>query len=127
MEKTSEYFVNETQTKYKPAKLGNRFLTKPVKKQIYFAHLYSHIIYGLTVWGNMLDQTSLNKIQKCMDKCFRLVTQRQATLSNYKNEKFLTLQQLIKLENSKLGYKLHNKWLPLKVQCLLLSDSKMRK
>ena len=108
-------------------RLGNRFLTKPVKKQIYFAHLHSHILYGLAVWGNMLDQTSLNKIQKCMDKCFKLVTQKPATLINYKNENILILPQLIKLENSKLGYKLHNMWLPQKVQYLLSSDSKKRK
>ena len=55
-------------------KLGNKFLTKATKKQIYYAHLYSHIVYGLVIWGNMLDQTSLNKIQACMNKCFTLIT-----------------------------------------------------
>ena len=108
-------------------KLGNKFLSKTAKRQIYFAHINSHINYGLVLWGNMLDQTNLNKIQKCMDNCFKLITNKAATLSNLKEEKILTLQQMIRLENSKLGYKLQNKLLPHQIQSLLSTDSKLNK
>ena len=107
-------------------KLGNKFLTKRVKKHVYYAHLYSHIIYGLVLWGNMLDQTSLNKIQTCMNKCFTLITHKEATKSNFKEERFLTLAQLIKLENSKFGYKLYHNQLPTKLQSLVVTDSKKK-
>ena len=62
-----------------------------------------------------------------MDKCFRLVTYKAATMQNYKEEKMLTLHQMIKLENSKLGYKLLNKMLPHKIQSLLSTDSKSQR
>ena len=108
-------------------KLGNKFLSKTAKRQIYFAHINSHINYGLVLWGNMLDQTNLNKIQKCMDNCFKLITNKTATLSNLKEERILTLEQMIKLENSKLGYKLQNNLLPHQIQSLLSTDSKLNK
>ena len=108
-------------------KLGNKYLSKQTKRQIYFAHIYSHISYGLVIWGNMLNQTNLNKIQKCMDDCFKLITYKPETITNYQEEKLLRINQMIKLENAKLGYKLHNNLLPLKIQALLSSDSRMRK
>ena len=108
-------------------KLGNRFLSQQTKKQVYFAHVYSHICYGLVIWGNMLNQTSLNKIQKCMDNCLQLITHNPASIQNYKATKLLNLAQLLKLENAKLGYKLHNNLLPHKIKSLLSLDSRMRK
>ena len=86
--------------------------------------IYSHIVYGLVLWGNMLDQTSLNKVQACMNKCFTLITHKNPTHTNQKDEKFLTLNKLIKLENSKFGYKLHHHLLPTKLQSLVATDSK---
>ena len=50
-------------------KVSNKFLTKTCKKIIYFAHIQSHICYGLSIWGNLIDNMTKTKIQKCMDKC----------------------------------------------------------
>ena len=61
-------------------KVGNKFLNKSSKKIYYYAHIYSHIIYGLVVWGNMIETTTKNKIQKCMDICFSLITHQNPTL-----------------------------------------------
>ena len=51
-------------------KVSNKFLTKACKKIIYFAHVQSHICYGLSIWGNLIDNITKTKIQKCMDTCF---------------------------------------------------------
>ena len=56
------------------------------------------------------------KIQKCMDTYFKLITHTNPSTHNYKEENMLTLNQLIELENVKLGYKLHHEILPSKLK-----------
>ena len=54
--------------------VGNKFLNKDSKKLVYYAHIYSHIVYGLLVWGNMIEKIMRAKLQKCMDACIKLIT-----------------------------------------------------
>ena len=105
-------------------KVSNKFLTKSSKKIYYYAHIYSHIIYGLVVWGNMTDSGTKMKVQKCMDICFNLITHQSPTIANYKKEKMLRLEELIQIENMKLGYNLEHSLLPSTIQNMLKSDSK---
>ena len=104
--------------------LGNKFLNKDSKKLLYYAHIHSHLTYGLVVWGNMIDQTQRAKLQKGMDRCFKLVTLLPPTLVNYKHEKMLRLKDLTYLENIKLAYKFEHNLLPPRLNDMLLSDSK---
>ena len=46
------------------------------------------------------------------------------TPKNYKQEKILRLQQLLKLENSKIGYQMDKDLLPRNVSHLLWTDSR---
>ena len=107
-------------------KVGNKFLNKASKKIYYYAYIYSHITYSLVVWGNMIDSSTKSKIQKCMDVCFNLITHQAPTKTNYKKEKMLRLEELIKIENIKLGYKLEHSQLPTTIQNILKSDSKKK-
>ena len=107
-------------------KIGNKFLNKASKKLVYYAHLNSHITYGILVWGNMIDKEIKNKIQKCMDTCFNLIAHLPPTPLNYKKEKIVRLEDLILLENTKLSYKLQYSLLPQKLHSMLLSDSKKK-
>ena len=102
----------------------NKFLNKYTKKQIYHAHILSHVTYGLLFWGNSIDEASHNKLQKILDKRFTLCTGLQPNTSNFKTEKWLTLKQLIQLEILKLGYKLDHELLPRNINNLLWTDSK---
>ena len=103
-------------------KLGNNFLDKDSKKQIYYAHIYSHLKYGILLWGNMIDQTLLNKLQKQINICFNLITHVQPSPQNYEKERMLLVTELI--ENQRLGYRLHEGNLPPKLEYLLWTDSK---
>ena len=105
-------------------KISNKFFTKACKKIIYFAHIQNHICYGLSIWGNLVDNITKYKIQKCMDICFKLITHTTPSKEYYKHEKMLTLNELIELENIKIGYKLHHKTLPTKLSNQLKTDSK---
>ena len=39
------------------------------KKLIYYGHIQSHLTYCLSVWGNLICYTLLNKLQKLQNKC----------------------------------------------------------
>ena len=59
-----------------------------------------------------------------MNKCFTLITKLPPTPKNFKHEGMLRLQDLIELENSKLGYQMEKELLPKNMIQLLWTDSK---
>ena len=58
-----------------------------------------------------------------MDTCFKLITHTTPNTKNYKTEKMLTLNQLIELENIKLGYILYHNTLPVRLSKQMKTDS----
>ena len=72
----------------------------------------------------MINQCTTSKIQKILNTCFSLITGLAPTPENFKKEKMLRLQDLIQLENCKLGYQLDKNLLPSKLHTLLWTDSK---
>ena len=74
----------------------------------------------------MIDTTTKTKIQKVMNKCFNLITHQKPTPENFNTEGMLTLNQLIFLENEKLGYKQYNNMLPVNILKAFRTDSKHR-
>ena len=72
----------------------------------------------------MINQMIMNKIQKVLNTCFNLITGLAPTPINFKKEKMLRLQDLIQLENRKLGYQLDKNLLPLNFHKLLWTDSR---
>ena len=72
----------------------------------------------------MINQCTINIIQKTLNCCFNLITGLAPTSTNFKKEKMLRLQGLIQLENRKLGYQLEKNLLPLNLHKLLWTDSR---
>ena len=52
---------------------GHKFLDIRSKCIIYFVHIHSHINYCLSVWGNMVNQQQLVRLDKLLTKCKQLV------------------------------------------------------
>ena len=73
-------------------KCCNKFLDKYTKKQIYHAHIISHVSYGLLFCGNTIDAATHKKIQRVLDYCFTLCTGLQPSVVNLKAEKDIDLK-----------------------------------
>ena len=83
--------------------------------------MYSHISYGLVLWGTMIDNTTKQKIDR-MIKCIKLISWKAPTPQKDSKLGIPTIHEMIKLANWKLGHKLYNHKLPEKIETLLKTD-----
>lgn len=108
--------------------VGQKQLSTHALKMVYYAQIYSHIQYCVSIWGNMIAQQELQKLQRIQNKCIRLVSKRKNSPNNvqilFDNMRIINIGQLIKLENSKLGYKVCHNSLPPTILDLIKKDSK---
>ena len=93
-------------------KYSKNFLTTHAKKVLYYAQIYSILTYGIVVWGTMINQTRRNDLQKVQDECVRQIDTNLALPDIYKTHGLLRIEQIVLLEQLKLGYKLNNDLLP---------------
>ena len=89
-------------------------------KLIYHAHIQSHINYRLVLWGGMINNEMLNRLQRIQTKCLKYINKR---ISQPHELKLLSVKQLVQLEHAKLGYRLQNKLLPRKIIQIIATDS----
>ena len=103
--------------------ISKKTLLSVTKRLMYFAHIYSHIQYGIVCWGNMLNQSQLNKLQKKQEKCVKLLNTNKTKKECYKEYSIMTIQEILLLVNCKLGYRLVNQNLPQRVHELMTQDA----
>ena len=98
-------------------------------KSIYYAHFYRHLTYSIVIWGNMIQKSMLDKLQRIQNKCMKIIGPNRSLEVGYKQHKILHISDIIELENNKLGYKIANILLPTNLlRCLETSyDSKTLK
>ena len=89
-------------------------------KLIYHAHIQSHINYGLVMWGGMINNEMLNRLQRIQSKCLRYINNR---MNEPQELNILSIKQLVQLEHAKLGYRLQNKSLPKQIIKIISTDS----
>ena len=92
---------------------------------LYYAKIYSHLSYGLILWGNMISNTQLNTMQKLQNQAIGLVDSNQPIVeTSYKTLGILKLNEAIKMENCKMMHKLEHNKLPGKLPLLFKTDNK---
>ena len=91
-------------------------------KMIYHAHIQSHVLYGLLLWGNSANKSHVNKVSSLLNDCVRIVASSRDASASYTMLKILPLKELILLENYKFGYKVIHHLLPKKILEIVTTD-----
>ena len=105
-------------------------LTTDCLKSVYYAHIYSHLTYGLISWGPMIMKSTVNDLSWIQDACVRIVckTSKWASVNAlYKQLQTLRLPELITLELAKYGYKISSRLYPSKIQELAETNGRLKR
>ena len=108
-------------------KRGKNLLSSHAKKVLCFGQVHSLITYGMSIWGTLVPKSILKHIQTVQNTCLKCIEPRMClTDIQKKKHKILRVEDLIKLEQYKLGYKACNNLLPARLLTCLFTDSKDR-
>ena len=80
----------------------------------------------MSIWGTLASKSTLKCIQTIQNTCLRCIEPKLWPEESNKKHKILKVEDLIKLEQYKLGYKACNKLLPTRLLTCLFTDSKDR-
>ena len=73
--------------------VSSKLLNLDSLKLIYYAHIQSHLVNGLSAWGNMTSSNNITKIFKMQKACAKMARKqpkRAPVLQMFKNLKLLT-------------------------------------
>ena len=103
---------------------GKHLMDQCTKRLVYYAHIASHIQYGILLWGNNASKEQLNRLQKLQTKCLELIQDKKPNTNLNKTLGILSIEDMVKLENMKFGYKLVHWMLLQKIIEICCKDSK---
>ena len=99
--------------------IGKNYLNCHTKKILYYAQIYSHISYGLILWGNIINNTQIGTLQKLQDKVIRLLEPTNKQLRQiYTTLKILKVKDILLMDNCKMIHRLEHNKLPKKLASL---------
>ena len=103
---------------------GHSFLSKHGLKNVYYAHIFSHMSYCISVLGSMISSDLLTKLRTQQNHCIRILDTQLSVAELYKKYKILNIDNVIDLQLCKLGSKLNNNILPVNLLTSLKGNAR---
>ena len=118
------HLVNKLSNNKRLMSLGKHLLDKNSLHNVYFAHIHSHLNYGLLVWGSMISNSHLKELSKLQSQCVELIMHTRSTdiFNSMRLLNILPLNRMIQLSLCKLGHHMTHKLLPQPLQNILNTD-----
>ena len=96
-------------------RISKKTIPNWVKKMLYFSFFYSHLVYGLSLWGSMCSRSNSHRIEKLQKNAIRCVENSKYnahTLPLFKKYRIMKFSDCVEFELCKLGYQVSNKLFP---------------
>ena len=107
-------------------KRSKRLLSVHARRCLYYAQIHSILTYGILLWGNMISLTQINKLQKLQNVGVQLIDPMKSLPEIYADQRILTIENVVKLENSKIWYRYYHGLVPTRLHQLMTEDSNKR-
>ena len=102
---------------------NKKLVSAHVQKILYYSQIFSHINYGIGIWGNHLSSQDQNQLQKLQNRCICIIRgKKSVTLKDFTDLGILRIDSIITLENLKFAYKMNKNLLPVKIMECTLHD-----
>ena len=94
---------------------SRNFLTTTAKRNIYYAHIHSHLLYANTIWSGHMKSKQRHTIESIQKYCVRAImnkSKKHHTDPLFTELKIMKIKEIEHFEHSKLGYCIKKKLLP---------------
>lgn len=108
---------------------SKNLLSLKLRRQLYFALIYPHLIYGIELWG-ATTKTILQPLHILQNRAIRYISglkSRSSTLSHYKKLFIPKFEDLHRIHSLSLAYKAFNNELPANIQRLFTHSQTLRR
>ena len=106
---------NKLQANKHMLSMSAKLLTTSNLKLLYYAYIYSHLMYRLGAWGNMANNAQIKNLQVLQKACIRLVAKKKKNnhiKGLFMDLKIVEISDLVKIKSAKMGHKISTRQFP---------------
>ena len=105
---------------------SQNLLNCKARKLLYFGQIHSNLCYCLSIWGTMIQRKLMSDITRLQRKAIKLIDKTTTIDKAFGKHRILPFEQLVRLEQCKLGFKLCNNLLPINLAKCMKEDHNMQ-
>ena len=105
---------------------SQNLLSIKARKLLYYGQIHSNLCYCLSIWGTMIRRKLMTDIARLQRKAIKLIDKTTTVDKAFHKHWILPFEQLIKLRQCKLGFKLCNNLLPTNLAKCMKEDHNMQ-